>query len=235
MQSTISKIIVGLIVVVVIGGAAAIAFFLLSGRPVDTTGTDSQTQSGTVSDNQTTVTNSSSSQASSQTQSQPPVDISGAYANLFTQLLAKPLVFEQANASSTGDLKSIYAFYAEDIAGEISHRPSGGPYSIDVALVDITNDDIAEALVYENLVDFCGSGGCPFDMYQKKSGKWTKIYSNLVGGDIGVSNVLTNGYLDLFLSVGGSPAVDRYVWDGKKYQSKETVALWTGTGFQVAQ
>lgn len=226
-QPTKTILVVGVLVVL-----GAFAFYFLthhSGSPASSS--PGTYYSGGSQSSVTVPGGSTGSQAT--TTPRAPVDIESAYAALFPQILATPMSFQPVTASSTGDFKTIFSLYASDVAAEQKKDPRQS--SIDIALVDLTDDGIAEAVAYENLLDYCGPPGCPLDIYQKKSGKWTKIYTNQVGSEIGLSNVLTNGYLDLFITAGGAPTVDRYTWDGSKYKFKETMAVWTGTGFVVRQ
>ena len=165
-------------------------------------------------------------------------DIQGAYARLFEKILAKKILFARVN-SSTGDTGSLYSLYAKDVAEAKKMFPAQSDFSIGVALLDITDDGVAEALVLDDLPGYCGTGGCTLDIYKKQNGKWVSIYNVLAQGEIGLSNTITSGYQDLFLSVhtSGSPntAVVRYVWDGKTYQPGEVMAVWDGTIFRTAQ
>jgi len=185
-------------------------------------------------DNQTTIT-SQSTWVQPQTQIQAFPDIKAAYQTLFPQILGTEVPFVPATAASTGDLKILYALYSDDVEAEQKAYPSVGEFAVDIALVDITDDGVPEALVYENLPTYCGSGGCTLDVYKKASGKWTNIYSTIVGGEVGLSNTLINGYLDLYLTVGGNNSVDRYSWNGSTYQFKEVMAVWDGTSFHLPQ
>ncbi len=89
--------------------------------------------------------------------------------------------------------------------------------------------------MYENLPDYCGSGGCTLDVYKETGGTWSKIFGTNGGGVVGLSNALTNGYLDLYLTVGNATSVDRYVWTGSTYQFKEVMASWNGSDFTPLQ
>ena len=100
-------------------------------------------------------------------------------------------------------------------------------------MVDLNEDGVLEALAFEDLPGYCGTAGCPFDIYKKEKGKWVNILNVLTGENIGVSNTYTNNYADLFLASGN--AVARYVWDGKQYNPGETMAIWDGAAFQLSQ
>ncbi|OGC83011.1 hypothetical protein A3D68_01305 [Candidatus Adlerbacteria bacterium RIFCSPHIGHO2_02_FULL_52_17] len=236
-QPYISKILTVLIVaMVIIGGGLLWWLYALTPQ---TEGPAGQTvQNGVYysggGNNQTTVT-SPSTGVQLQTQIQAFPDIKAAYQTLFPQILGTEVQFVPTTASSTGDIKIIYALYSDDVAAEQKAYPSVGDFAVDIALVDITDDGVPEAIVFENLPSFCGSGGCPLDVYKKVNSKWTNIYSIIAGSEVGLSNTLINGYLDLYMTVGGSDTVDRYSWDGTTYQFKEVMAVWDGTSFHLPQ
>ena len=144
-----------------------------------------------------------------------------------------------SSSTGTGEMGSIYNLYTKDVADSKELFPAQKDFSIGVALLDVTDDGIAEALVFEDLPGYCGTGGCTFDIYKKQNGKWTSVYSALAQGEIGLANTITNGYQDIFLSVhsDGSPNTNvvRYVWDGKTYKAGEVMAIWDGSTFHTAQ
>lgn len=130
--------------------------------------------------------------------------------------------------------------YAGDEQTAKQYDSNPAHVTLEVALVDITGDGIPEAFVYENLPGFCGSAGCALDIYQKEKGKWMKIFNTLASGDnIGLSNVLLNGYLNLFITVpsavGSEPNVMQYVWGGSTYKEQKAVAIWYGGQFVLFQ
>jgi len=238
MQSTISKILIALILgLLVIAGGLAIWFFVFMPKASSPSqpGQTTQNNNGGI-DNSSTVTvpNDTTAQPSSTAQ-QPPADINAAYAALFPQILGTEAQFVDATATSTGDLGKLYALYAADVAADKKAYPQNPPFPIEVALVDLTDDGTPEAIVYENLPSFCGTGGCTLDIYKKTGSTWAKVFSTSGGGVVGLSNTLTNGYLDLYLTVGQGDTVDRYTWNGSTYQFKETMAIWNGSTFTPTQ
>ena len=236
MQSNLYKIIVAFIVVLFVIGVGIAVWVLISIPHTAAPSNPSQTTQGGGLNGQNTVTVSGTQgQESAQTQAaSTSPDINAAYATLFPQILGTEAVFVQATATSTGDLGNIYKLYAADVAADQKAYPKDAPFSVDVALTDLTNDGKPEAIVYENLLDFCGSGGCTLDIYQKTGNNWHKIFSTVGAGVVGLSNTLTGGYLDLYLTVGGN-TVDRYIWDGSTYKFKETMAMWNGSSFVLTQ
>lgn len=229
MQSSLQKTVIILILLVLLAGVALLWWMFSPNTPAASDISQPGTSLGGF-DNETDIPVSSSTPGQSTAST---VDIEAAYASLFSKIGATKVDFTPVTASSTGDLASLYKLYAKDVAAEQKAYPNT-PAALDVALVDLTDDGTPEALVYERLPDYCGTGGCAFDIYKKSGGLWTKIYSTLVGGDVGLSNTLTSGHLDLFLTAEGNPGVARYTWSGKTYELKEVMALWTGTEFQTA-
>lgn len=231
MQFSFLKILLALGTVAILGG---IAWYVLKPEPSQTGVLPSQNGTGFLS--QTSVGTTPGSE--SQTQSQAPTDFEQAYAQLFQDILAKKIEFAPVNSASGGAEAGVYKLYEADVAQSKSFFPSG-EVSVDVALIDINEDGSPEALIYENLPGFCGSGGCPFDIYQQQQGKWVRLSSFLGGPNIGLSNTYVNGYLDFFLSesgdMGSESKIIRYRWDGKEYRVKELVALWDGSRFTLIQ
>ena len=180
--------------------------------------------------NQTSVTNQTAGTA----QPQKLPDIKKEYDVLFQKILAQKISFVAVDSTS-GDSGSVYALYTNDIDAEKKAYPNMTKFPISIALADLTDDNVPEALVEEDLPGYCGSGGCPLDIYKKSNGKWTLLFSSLVSGDIGLSSTITNGYRDLFLPVSGDivyqSKIMRYTWDGKTYQPGEIMATWNGTTF----
>lgn len=228
MQSQRSKVIIIFTISVLFGGTALVWWLMTPTTQTKTVQTGQQTaQYNNSSDTLVTPI--------PQTQQKTVVDIEVAYVALFQKILAQRITFVAINASTTGDSKSLYALYSKDVTDAKKFSPGEDDYSIHVALVDLTDDGTAEALVLEDLSGFCGTGGCALDIYTKKSGKWTKIYSTVAQGNIGLSNTLTNGYRDLFLTVfgivGSESRVVRYTWDGTRYNPGEVMATWDGSTF----
>ncbi len=156
----------------------------------------------------------------------------GMYDELFKKLLAQRVVFTRV---SSGE---VYALYASDVADAKSAYPGRTDYSMAIAMLDITDDGIAEALVLNDLPGSCGPAGCPFAIYQKSGAAWSPIFYAQIQSELGLANVITNGHVDLLLVQQGSivpseTAIRRYVWSGKKYAYKELAAAWDGTKFVV--
>ena len=104
-------------------------------------------------------------------------------------------------------------------------------------MTDINGDGVDEALVLENLPGFCGTAGCPFDVYKKQGSQWVKIFSTLVQGNVGLSTNYVNSYQALLLVVeaNGQSSLEQYVWNGSSYQASAVVAVWNGSSFQLSQ
>lgn len=236
MQSSLKIILVVLIVVVVLGGGAGLWYFSQLQSSVQT---NTQTGSNGLPDTPGVNTGGSSSQIGSQTTAPSGIDFEQVYAALFQKLNAQKIAFTAVSASSTGNVADIYALYKADVAESMQLSPGETDFSIQVAAVDLNADGTPEALVYEDLPGFCGTGGCTLDIYQLQKSKWVKVSSLLAGGDIGLANTSTEGYTDLFLSVAGDIGsqtdVVRYSWDGTEYQPGAAVAAWNGTTFDIAQ
>ena len=224
---TITIVIVATVLILGIG----FALFISATSPAATVPSTQTTQNNSYGgSNQTTVTNQS--QTPAQLQKLP--DINKEYDTLFQKILAQRISFTVVD-STAGDIGSVYALYTKDIDAEKKAYPNLTKFPISIVLVDLTDDNISEALVEEDLPGYCGSGGCPLDIYKKINSKWVLLFSTLASGDIGLSNTITNGYRDLFLSVPGDLGyqnkIIRYVWDGKQYNPGEVVATWDGTTF----
>jgi len=166
--------------------------------------------------------------AQNQTQAQTAVDLNTAYNTLFQKILAQKIVFTQVRAASE-DTSGIYSLYTQNIADTKKSFPAAVNLSVGIAITDLNEDKISEALVFENLPGTCGTAGCPFDIYRKENGKWVNIFSTLTGENVGISNTYTNNYVDLFIA--RENYVVRYTWDGKKYNPGEVMATWDGTTF----
>lgn len=224
-----TKIVIGIIVAVLLVGGGVSAFFLLRTSPQEQSPNTLNTNSSNTPNSTSVVT-----PGQTQVQNEPVIDVGAAYATLFQKLLGTKLEFTQT-ASSEGEMGSVYALYAKDIADAKKSFPGLSTFPIKIALVDLNKDGVSESLVLEDLPGYCGSGGCPFDIYRKDKGKWVNIYSSLAGLTVGVSSVYTNGYADLFLSVTGDSGYEskvvRYSWDGKQYTAGDIVATWNGTQF----
>jgi hypothetical protein len=160
------------------------------------------------------------------------VDLQGAYNSLFEKLLARRVNFARV---SSGD---IYALYAGEVAQSKGWYPDAADLSIGVAMEDVTDDGVPEALVLDDLPGSCGVAGCPFTIYQKTRTAWKGIFSAQIQSELGLANAITNGHTDLFLVQQGNTApyqsaVRRYVWDGAKYAYKELSAGWDGKTFVI--
>lgn len=164
-------------------------------------------------------------------------DITGAFAALFSEVLATKVSFDAVDASSSGERAAVYALYAEDVSISKEVYPREISYPLHLALIDLNDDGASEAIVYKDLPGFCGIIGCPLDVYEKKSGVWTKILSSVVQGEVALMNVYVNGYRSLLLTVSGREAESAvsYTWDGNTYQPGKVLATWNGTGFVLSK
>jgi hypothetical protein len=217
-------IIISAIVVVLLGGSLLIWWMLGSTPPAPPAQTNQTSTSYTS--NQTSVGVPSQTQSQTKTQ----VDLDAAYNDLFQKILAQQVTFTPTTAGGTG---SVYALYAQDIADAKKSFPKAFSLSIGIAMVDLDEDGVAEALVLENLPGYCGTAGCPFDIYKKEKGKWVNIFTTLTGENIGISNTYNNNFADIYLAK--ENFVVRYVWDGKQYNVGEVTARWDGSAFQLTQ
>jgi hypothetical protein len=157
--------------------------------------------------------------------------------NLLTQLQAREIIFDAVNGS-TGSFAAVYKLYAGDIAAAKKSFPKAKDFSLHMASVDINDDGTAEVLVYEDLPGFCGTAGCPFEIYQNTSNTWKLVFSHLSLNMPALANVFTSSYNDLYLSVqveGYLSEVLQYGWNGKTYAPKAAVATWDGAQFSPPQ
>ncbi len=175
----------------------------------------------------TTTPTSSAAQGQGQATSTIQVaSVEEAYQNLLLQLQAQAIVFDTVSASG-GAYGPVYKLYADDIATAKKIFPKAKDFSLRMASVDLNDDGTDEVLVYEDLPGFCGTAGCPFDVYQKKLGDWQQLFSRLSIGEPALANVFTDGYRDLFISVqvdGYVSNMVQYVWNGKTYGPQRAVA-----------
>jgi hypothetical protein len=158
--------------------------------------------------------------------------ISG-YPQLFAVLKATTLPFASVT-SEAGEAGSVYALYRADIdTYKKSSKATTVP--LDIALADLNGDHIKDAVVYENLGGFCGSGGCPIDVYIKQDEEWVGVLNTIGGKTIGISTAKNNSFLDLYISVAGTftyqSEVVRFSWNDHEYQEVATVAIWDGSAF----
>jgi hypothetical protein len=193
---------------------------------------------------QVPVQNAPPSNSGSQTQvqtpavpSQPPaeetsVNLDEEYQRLFDRLGAQRLIFARVD-STQGDAGGVYALYEADVADARASFPELGSYPISVALTDLGGDSALEAVVIEDLPGYCGTAGCPVDIYRREGNAWTLVFSSLVGEIVGVSSTQTNGYAELYFAQGN--AVYQYAWTDGTYVPWALTAQWDGTTFVVVQ
>lgn len=219
---------------VVVLGVAGVAYWMLSGKQAQTPAGQQQNNSNLGGYYDTVSNGQGGSQASSSTQGQGAalVDPMVAYIDMFTKLAAKRVSFAR---TSSGD---IYALFAKDVTQSKAWYPAAKDFSIGVAMEDVTDDGVAEALVLDDLPGSCGVAGCPFTIYQKSAAGWKAVFSAQVQSEVGLGNVITNGHTDLYLVQQGTvepyeTAVRHYVWDGKGYVYKDLAASWSGSAFTV--
>lgn len=162
------------------------------------------------------------------------VDIDKEYAALFSNLSAKSVAFSLID-SATGKLAPIYALYENDITLSKKMMPAASSFALQVAFQDLNADGLEEIVVYESLPGFCGSGGCPLDIYTYSGSAWTQILSTIAAEKIGIAPSVSGGYKELFLTAGtdteGRVTVVRYIWDGSQYAPGTEAAYWDGTKF----
>lgn len=248
---TATAIVIGLLAV---GGALLWYVTRPSDAPAGTQGASSSTggslgSSGGYQGQSTMVTNGGSTRGTSTGQSDTEtqtggtsaadkaaalaVDLAKEYDSLFASLSAKRVLLK-AVSSPGGELGSVYDLYASDVADSKKLEPNASAgYAIHAALLDLDGDKIAEALVYEDLPSFCGSGGCPVDVWQKAGTSWKRIGTGFGSGTIGLI-AGESGYANLLIT-GQEGAVERYVWDGSAYKDFGVVATWNGKTFTPVQ
>lgn len=206
--------------------------------PSDTPKQDQATPDTTQFPSQYTVSTtgggSQTSPTTSYTDSVATPDVAKAFVTLFSQVGAIGVSATAVDSSSKGDSAAVYALYAKNLAISKEIYPKESTYPIHVAFIDLNEDGVDEAVVYGDLPGFCGIIGCPFDIYQKKAGTWSNIFSTVVQGEVGLLNVYVNTYRSLLLTLSGRSSLSEavtYAWDGTTYKSGTTVATWSGTGF----
>lgn len=247
MNSTLTKLILALVGLVAVAATVTIIYLLVPSatpvQPQQSSGGPTYDQYGNVVNvtpgTGTTSPNQSSTTTPVQTAADDLRGIPLAYDILFKQLPASKADFQTANASSTGDYKALYALYASDVKLQQKNMPHSST-DIQVALVDLTGDGTPEAIVNEVLPYFCGTAGCPLDIYKKSGTKWSKVFSTTVGGEIGLGDTIANGYLDLYLTVpvegqSNRSVVALYRWSGSTYVLTKVVAAWNGATFDLAK
>jgi hypothetical protein len=173
--------------------------------------------------------------ATTTTQTPPSgaIDPAKEYDNLFEASGATKLSFSLV---TTGE---VYALYAEDIAQAKKTASSSDGYALNVAMLDLNGDKVQEAIVYEDLPGYCGSGGCSIEVWQKTGTTWNNIFKGLGYETIGVTDSTTSGYKNLLISVHGDVGymtkVVEYVFKGDGYQEWNVLAVWNGTTFAIPQ
>jgi hypothetical protein len=155
--------------------------------------------------------------------------IGQSYSEFFSELWATKVNFVPVTNGS-GPAGSVYAMYAADITESQKSFPQEKTFSINIALVDVTDDDVVDAIVYNTLPGACGSAGCPLTIYKKDKNNWVNIFNAQTVGEIGLSNTITSGHVDLILTVQSGirypHVVTLFVWDGKTYQANNALGYW---------
>ena len=158
------------------------------------------------------------------------------YARVFAALSATSLTFTKV-ASATGNLGDVYALYTDEIAQYKQLFPTAGTAELSISSTDLNSDNVQEAVVLVDMPGYCGSGGCPLDIYQKRDSVWQLVFTTLAYDLVGVMSTRTGGYNNLVLSVYGEPGymtrVVVYEWDGNTYQPADTAAIWNGATFDL--
>ncbi len=232
-----NKIIIGVLAALaIIAVAGGVLFFLLkSFQPTATQSpADSNTYSGSGSVNTTQAPQGTIKPGTTSIKNVPSYNLDLQYKQIFVILAADYMEFNEL--TSSGPQGSIYANYTGDIADSKNLYPNAKQNSIQTAAVDLNSDGVAEAVVSENLAAFCGTSGCPLDIYQKKNGKFVKISNMQSYGAVGIEQGSgTKGYKNLLITVNDEPTgifqIVRYVWDGARYQPEKVLAGWTGGSF----
>ncbi len=233
---TTQKIIITTIALLLLGGV--VVFWMIFTSASSTGSSLSGDNSGSGYINITNLNQGGDSSTQSGTSKKKTAgstsNIDELYQQIFLRLSANFPEFIKVT-STTGSYGSIYALYASDVADAKKLYPTASQYAVEVTSVDLNGDATNEVIVSESLPGFCGTNGCPLDIYRNKNGQWTKISSLLSSGAIGLENVSTAGYRNLFVTTQdeetGVFQIWRYVWDGAQYQTQKTVAVWTGSGF----
>lgn len=215
-----SLIIIAIVILMLLGGSFLVWWFFISSPPP----VPEQTNRPVSSYGQTSVTLPIPGQ-----QGESIVNLDAEYDDLFQKLTVRKIAFTFINSSL--DAEGLYELYAQDIAETKKSFPAASDFVIGVALLDLNDDGSSEALVFESLPGICGTAGCPLDVYKKENDKWKNLFSVPTGAgeNIGISNMRTNGYAELYL--GQENSIVRFTWDGSAYQEGEVVAVWNGTTF----
>lgn len=175
----------------------------------------------------------SSGQQASGGQAPTAPDLDSAYGALLQKLSARKINFARVS-STAGAEGSVYALFAADVAEAKKSFPNAKDFSLGVALADISDDGVPEALVFDDMPGSCGTAGCLFGIYRKTATSWLPIFELQVQS-VALANVVTNGHTDLFLGIQGNQGyqtnIRRYAWEDNGYRYKELVATWNGTAF----
>lgn len=163
---------------------------------------------------------------------QTPATLEEAYQRAFGELGVQRLLFARVDAP-TGERGSVYALYEDDIADARSSFPGLDSYSLQIALTDLGGDGTVEAVVIEDLPGYCGTAGCPLDIYRREGNAWVRIFSTLAGEIVGITESRTNNYAELYLTQGN--AIYQYAWVDETYSPWGFVAQWDGSAFVIVQ
>lgn len=160
------------------------------------------------------------------------VDIEKEYERLFGQLSLQRVNFMSVD-STQGEAGSVYALYEADVADARASFSALSSYPISVSLTDLDGDGTAEAIVVEDLPGYCGTAGCPVEVYRREGNSWSLLFSTLAGKTVGITSTKTNGYAELYLAQGNE--INQYVWMDGTYSPWGMVAQWNGSNFVVVQ
>lgn len=155
------------------------------------------------------------------------------YALLFDSVGAIRIDFALATSGE------IYNLYADQVELAKQVDPNAGEFAIQIAMHDLNNDKVHEAIVYNAMPGFCGSGGCSFHVWRKGSAGWENIYEGLAYDTVGVTESTTGDYKNLLLSVHGGVGymtqVLQFIFKDEAYQRWNLVAVWNGERFVIPQ
>lgn len=177
-----------------------------------------------------------SSSGNSQPQSPQEVvvpDTDSAFNSLFIKLGANRLSFEALPAASYPQL---YVAYQSEFALYKKLYPEQPTPTLNGTEIDLNNDGAKEVMVVLNFPGFCGTAGCPLDVYRSKTNTNTPLLTTVAFEAVGVMAGAAGGYASLLLtssSDGYVAETKRYSYTNGTYQPAESLGKWNGDSFKA--
>ena len=129
-------------------------------------------------------------------------------------------------APAAADEAGIKAFLIDYLTEGGQHDV--GPAKVAIAHADLDGDGTDEAIVYLLGQYWCGSGGCNAYVLQAEGDSWAiRMETSVTQTPIGVLDTVTNGWRDIFVTVGGGGSPGGMVamsFDGTMYPANPTTA-----------